>query len=611
MDGRILLDMRERMVHRGPDDGGVHLDGPLGIAVRRLSVIDIVGGHQPLASEGNRVWTGHNGEIYNFRELRQELEASGHVFRTRSDTEVIVHAYEQWGFDALRRLNGMFGLAIWDARQKELVLARDPFGVKPLYIWDDGTTLVFASELRSLLAHPLVPCEVDPAAVSEFLTLGYVPSPGTALQGITKVVPGHGLVVRRGGTAEVRRFYRPSTESLPPDEREVVEELRRRIRKAVMRQLVSDVPIAAMLSGGIDSTTIATIMAEAAPSSIATYTVGFDGHLGLNELEEARETASWLGSDHHEIVLSSHDFMELLPRVVRHLEEPIANPSAVPFLALSELASQSVKVALSGQGADESFAGYDRYVAERYGGIYRAVPRVIRERLIAPAVARLPRNEQLKRAVRSCGVSDVRERMQRVRSVVDEPALVALLRSHQAPMSDAHAVWEDDVSDRPALDRMLYVDARTSLADNLLLFGDKIGMAASLEVRVPYLDHDLMAFTESIPASRKVVGRNGKRIFKRAVSPWIPREVVNRKKVGFATPVDSWLRSDLRPLLEERLLGPGSACGAYLRAEGVRRLVSEHESGRHDHKRILFSLLVLSYWQEEIVGARRPLESVA
>ena len=606
-DERLVSAMTAAMTHRGPDDDGFHVDGPVGLGVRRLSIIDIEGGAQPIGNEDGTVTVVQNGEIYNYRELRTELEGHGHVFRTRSDTETIVHAYEQWGVDGLARLNGMYGIAIRDDRTKTLVVARDPFGVKPLYYWDDGSTLLFGSEVRAILCSHQVRREVDPEALEEYVALTYVAAPRTAFEGIGKLLPGHALVYdASGGTT--RRFHRmiPDHSEASSSDDELVLELREAIATAIRRQMVADVPVGVMLSGGIDSATVAAIMTDVVDGPIDTFTVGFGAGFPEDELDEARETARRLGARHHEVVISAHEYADFLPESIWHLEEPVATTSTLAFHRVSMLAREHVKVVLTGQGADEAFAGYPRYLGERYGHLYRALPRRVRDRVVVPLVDRLPRNERLKRGVRSLGTQGVAARMRRVHQVLDDRYLAALLREpSRNGRGDGFSIWEGDVDGLGGVDAMTYVDARTSLADNLLLYGDKMSMAVSLEARVPFLDLTLMRLVESLPARLKIDRLTQKAILKRAITPWVPREVIARKKIGFATPVDTWLRGVLRGEVEERLLSEGSACRTYFQAETVRRMLSEHAEGRHDHKRALFALLTFEIWHEQFIAPTR------
>jgi asparagine synthase (glutamine-hydrolysing) len=612
-EGRVPADMRTvqnmaaAILHRGPDDDGFHADAELALGMRRLSIIDLAGGAQPIASEDRSLWVISNGEIYNFRELRRELEAHGHVFATRSDTEVIVHAYEEWGLGAFPRLNGMFATALWDASERQLVLARDPFGIKPLYYWADASTLAFGSELRALFCHPRVPRTVDLGGLSSFLSLTFVPSPRTVFQGVSKLPPGHLLTCNRNGV-RVERFHRSIPEPLEEPEDELVERLQDVMARAIERQMVADVPVGVMLSGGTDSAMVATIMSQVSGAPIESFTVGFSGDFSKNELDPARQTALWLGASHHEIVISSDEFADVLPQSVWHLEEPIATAATFAFYRVCELAREHVKVVLTGQGADEPFGGYPRHLGERYGWVYRSLPPFVRRGLLAPLVERLPRNERLKRAVRSLATNDEVERLAKVYSVLDEDLQHELVRSDSSENGDiasAIARWHGDAAKLDSVGKMMYVDARFSLADNLLLLADKLSMAVSLEARVPFLDLELMELAESIPSRMKIRRWQQKRILKRAMSKWLKDDVLQRKKIGFTTPIDEWFRGEINSVVKEQLLDEGSACRSYFQAEVVARMIREHETGRHDHKRILFSLLTFELWHQQFIAPSR------
>jgi asparagine synthase (glutamine-hydrolysing) len=613
-DVDVLADMIDALVHRGPDDAGLHVDDRAALGMRRLSIIDLAGGAQPIFNEAGTICVVSNGEIYNFRELRRELAGHGHSFATRSDTEVIVHAYEQWGADAFAHFNGMFGTAVWDATSRQLILARDPFGVKPLYYRDDGDTLVFSSELRSLFRHPGITRDVDVEALYQFLTLTFVPSPGTGFAQINKLLPGQLVTVDRHGL-RARQFHRPDPAPLAESEDVVVERLRDGIAQAVRRQMVADVPVGVMLSGGIDSSTLASLMTSLTDEPVKSFTVGFADGFSKNELEPARRAARRAGTEHHELIISAGEFSGFLESSIWHLEELTAAPSAFAFHKVCEMARQHVKVVLTGQGADEPFAGYSRHLGERYGWAYRRLPGFVREGAVGPLVGALPRNEALKRAVRAVGTTDDVARLVRVYSILDEGVRDELLRRVPGEAGEnlrgLIAGWHRGAHRLDALGAMLYVDARLSLPDNLLLYGDKMSMATSLEARVPFLDLELMQLAESIPATMKIRGRTQKRILKRAMAAWLPKEVIKRRKIGFATPVDEWFRHELRRAVKDRLLERGSATRVYFRPEVVSRLIDEHERGRHDHKRILFSLLTFEIWHEQFVAAGRRTSAVS
>lgn len=609
VDERLLREMTAVIAHRGPDDDGFFLDGGLGLGMRRLSIIDLEGGAQPIASESGTVVTVFNGEIYNFRELRRELESLGHVFRTRTDTETIVHGYERWGLGVLAHLNGMFGIAIWDSSQQLLIIARDPYGIKPLYYCDDGSTLCFGSEIRSILCDDTVSREVNRAALDTFLTLSYVPSPETAFAGIAKVPPGFAVLCTPDGS-RLHRFHSVLPRVLDverSDEPALIERLQNLIAAAVRRQMVADVPVGALLSGGVDSTATATIMSGLSDAPIDTFTVGFGSDYDLDETRYARETAQRLGSRHHEIIVSATEFAEFLPLSVWHLEEPVATDSTLAYFKVCALARQSVKVVLTGQGADEPFAGYPRHLGEFYGELLRRVPSGLREGVLTPLVEHLPRTEQLKRAVRSLGIPDAADRRRAVWTIMDADFRRRLYRDGQttSQVSRVGSLWEDDVRDLDVLNQMLYLDARLSLADNLLMYGDKMAMAVSLEARVPFLDLELMRLVESIPAGLKIRGLTRKYILKRALAKWVPRDIIQRRKIAFRPPIDQWLRSDLTSHLADVLLADGSGSMEYFDRQAVKGMIVDHASGRQDYRRALLSLLVFELWHGQFIAPTR------
>jgi asparagine synthase (glutamine-hydrolysing) len=603
-DQALVREMTGVMTHRGPDDDGYHFDGSLGLGMRRLSIIDLEGGAQPIAGDRD-AWVISNGEIYNFRELRTQLEGYGHRFRSRTDTETIVRGFEQWGFSVLERLNGMFGIALWDARERTLILARDPYGIKPLYYRDDGRSVTFGSEIKSILCAPEVPRSVDADALDAFLSFTFVPSPATAFAGISKLPPGHALVCTPDG-CRVRRFHFAVPQHLEEqDERCLIADLQELILAAVRRQMVADVPVGALLSGGVDSTTVATIMSQIAPQSIDTFTVGFVGGASLNELGYAAETAGRIASRQHELVISAEEYADFLPRSVWHLEDLVATDSTLAYYKVCELARRTVKVVLSGQGADEPFAGYPRHLGERYGWALRRLPASAQAGIVTPLVKALPRNARLKRAVRALSDPDVRRRMIAVWTIMDVEDKRRLYAPGLQPEVDASmaacAVWEKDVRHLDGLSRMLYCDARFSLADNLLLYGDKMSMAVSLEARVPLLDLELMRFAEAIPPRLKIKGRTRKYILRQAVRRWVPDDVLRRKKIPFESPIDHWLRTDLASHTRELLLSPGSACREHFSQSGMQRLVADHVDGRQDNRRILLALIVFELWHQQFI----------
>jgi len=608
-DSRVLLSrMLSIIAHRGPDDEGQYFEGPVALGMRRLSIIDVQGGHQPISNEDRTVWVVFNGEIYNFHELRRELEAKGHVFATRTDTEVIVHGYEEWGDEFIIRLNGIFGFALWDSKRRRLLLARDHFGVKPLYYHQSGSRLTWASEIKALLVDPMIPRRVDLESLDLYLTFRFVPSPRTMFAGIRKLPPGHYLVNDEQG-CRVKRYFTPVAESESRlTEGDQISLLQEGLAAAVRRQMISDVPVGALLSGGVDSGVVVAIMRQLSDSPIRTFTVGFEGDDDVNELEEARRTASLFGTVHEQVLLSRIDYQKMLQKISWYLDEPIATTSALAMYSVCKLASQHVKVVLTGQGADEPFAGYPRHLGERYGAFYRYFPASVRESVIRPLIESLPRSEGLKHAVRSLGTEDITERFSQEYAVFSEAMKASLWQPEMLGHSSSHHTcevidyWRRGVGHLDPLVQMTYVDARLSLSDYLLTYGDKMSMANSIEARVPFLDVEYMRLAEALPASFRIHGITQKYIHKKAIAKWLPPEVIGRRKRGFETPVDRWFRSELSGYVRTMLLSEGAACPTYFRPAAIEALIGEHISGRHNHQRQLFSLLMFELWHRQFIN---------
>lgn len=605
----LLRKMAQQLVHRGPDDEGYYLAGPIALAQRRLSIIDLESGHQPLANEDETIWITYNGEIYNYPQLMAELEQRGHHFRTRSDTEVIVHAYEEFGLAALSRLNGIYAFALWDARRQSLLLARDPFGVKPLYVWQTAQRIAFSSELKAFLADPTFARRVDAVALDEYLTFQFVPSPRTIFRDVQKLPPGHCLI-SEGGELRTLAFARQAPASYrPPDESTAVELLQQHLFAAVKRQMISDVPVGALLSGGVDSATVVAIMKQVTEQPVKTFTVGFTDDFAENELIVARRSAEILGTEHYEIAVSLQDCLDVFPTVVWHLDEPIATTSALAMHWVSRLAAEQVKVVLTGQGADEPWAGYLRYRGEKLGAWYRRIPTAVR-RTIPPLVERLPRLAPAKRAVFALETVDPALRFTNVYTVFNPAMKTELYRADllEATQGDhcsqAVRYWQAPVAHLQPLAQQLYVDARFSLADNLLIYGDKMAMASSLEARVPLLDLELMDYVESLPASLRLKGWSGhKYLYRQAIARWLPEEILRRPKLGFATPMDQWFQRELQGHVRERIVAAGSACAQYFRPEYIDALIHQHAEGREDHTRALYCLLVFENWHDQFVAS--------
>jgi asparagine synthase (glutamine-hydrolysing) len=597
--------------HRGPDGEAVRRLGPLTLAHTRLAIIDPAGGEQPLDSEDGAVTAVVNGEIYNHRELRARLEGQGHRFATGSDSEVIVHAYEEHGPDLVHELNGIFAFALWDERNRRLVAARDHFGVKPLYWWADGRRVALASEVGALLAAGLVRAEVDRVALDHFLACRFVPAPRTLFANVQKLPPASVLTVEEGGEPRVTSFREgPGPPVHGVSDTELAVELAERFTDAVDRQMMSDVPYGAFLSGGVDSAAVVAAMARSAPTPPTTFTIGFPGHGDLlDERRDAAESARLIGTDHHETAMSESDFLAELARCVPRLEEPCGIPSAPALLQLSRFAARDVKVVLAGQGADEPHGGYGRHQAAALLGGLRRVP----PGLAGPAASlarALPRAANARRVAHVLAGRGDAERLLRLVEVSD-----AQVRSALTPSTGAEAEEERlararsvlaDVPGRGLLEQALYLDTRMFLPDGILICNDKMSMAAGLELRVPFLDRELMRFVESVPASHRVRPRAGKRLHRAAMAHLLPPQVTSRPKHGFSTPYDDWLRASLGAEVRRRYEA-GSELSGLVEPAAVARLVDEHARGRADHKAILYCLLELSEWHRAFVEAREPV----
>jgi asparagine synthase (glutamine-hydrolysing) len=606
--------MARSIAHRGPDDEGYFLQGPIGFGFRRLSIIDLAGGHQPMSDPEQTVWVIFNGEIYNFKELRVELEQHGHRFRTQCDTEVIVHGYKQWGTGFFDRLNGMFGLAIWDVRRKRLVVARDAMGIKLVYYKIAGGRLTFGSEIRALLAaEPIMP-DVDPTALNLFLKFRYTPSPLTIFKGMRKLAPGTMLVVEPGKCSEERWYnYTPVPFPDSKSEEDATNELLGLYKGAVKRHLLSDVPVGILLSGGLDSGLLLALMQEHGREWPA-YTVGYGNAFEDDELTDAAETAALLGARHVPVHLDRREFERSLPAIVSSLEEPIASSSIVPMYFVCQRAREDVKVALIGQGPDELFCGYKRHVGIRYGDTWRKLPRPVRE-AIGSAVRRLPRNETAKRGVYALGIEDTLARFEHVFSLAPAERIAGLFRGGPPPKAFEHVdSWAALLPEMEHLDELAsfqHLEIRSSLPDELLMFGDKLSMAHSLEVRVPYLDRTVVEFAERLHASMKVRGRHGKWLHRQVCQRFLPPALLNRKKRGFAVNVvDQWLQSTTESTLSDFLLDRHSLMFELLEPQPVRAMLEEHRAGRNDNHKLLFSLAMFEQWLRGL-GTGAPLDTTS
>jgi asparagine synthase (glutamine-hydrolysing) len=595
--------MADSIAHRGPDDSGYFIDGPLGFGFRRLSIIDLTAsGHQPMSDQDETVWVIFNGEIYNFPELKDELESYGHVFRSRCDTEVIVHGYKQWGDDVFSRLNGMFGLAIWDVRKERLVLARDAFGIKLIYYKNQNGRLHFGSEVRAVQAAGEDRAEVDADSLNLFLRYRYTPSPDTIFAGIKKLAPGSMLVCEKGAVS-IRQWYRfvPVPFSPMKSDREATEELFEIYKRAMKRHLLSDVPVGLLLSGGVDSGALLSLM-NLYGSSWHTYTVGYGSTFADDELSDAARTAAAFSSDHTDVLLDRRTFENALEAIVSCVEEPIASSSIVPMYFVCQRASQDVKVALIGQGPDELFGGYRRHLGVRYGAVWTAAPSWLRGPL-ASTISALPRNEMLKRGISSLDVKDPLRRYQQVLSLLAGSEVDSLFQDDiLAPNAGDRILesWKDIAplaSHTDELGQFQFLEMRSTLPDELLMFGDKLSMAHSLEVRVPYLDKELVEYAERLPARFKVRNGSQKWLHRQVCQKLIPKEILKRKKRGFGVNVvDEWFRGAMSNKMKEVLMDSESLMYRYLKPSAVQRLFQKHHSGREDYHKVLFSLVVFEQW---------------
>ena len=596
----VLDRMTDVMWHRGPNDRGTHLAEGIALGVRRLSIVDVEGGHQPVASEDRRIWAVQNGELYNHLEVRRELECRGHIVPSRCDTEILPHLYEETGVRLPERLRGKFGLAVWDGARRRALLARDRLGVKPLYFARTGDLLVFASELKSLLASELIGDDLDYEAIDAYLTFGFFPGPVTPLAGVSKLLPGHRLVVD-AGHVKIEPYWsypRPA-----PDRRlsaaDVEHELLAELEESVKLRLMSDVPLGAMLSGGLDSSLVVALMARNMREPVKTFSVGFLEDGDENELADARLVAEALGTDHHELELSVADAAIDIDRLAWCLDEPLADLSALGFLALSELAARHVTVALSGQGADELFGGYAKHQAASLAATWRRVPAPARA--VGTSLAlRGPR--RLRRATRTLAASDSVERLLAMSGKLDLGLRDRLFRGPLAELDGqaarrAVASRLDGLPDDP-LPATLYIDAQLALVDDMLHYFDRASMAHSLEVRVPFLDHHLVEYCATIPASLKVRRLTTKYILKRAARGLVPDRVIDKPKVGFfAASVDRWFAAQADGVIADYLLAPAPRYADFLDRATVQQLVTKHADGSdRSTGRLLLAILMLEVW---------------
>lgn len=612
VDRELLARMNDAIRHRGPDEDGFYFADGVGLAMRRLAIIDLKSGQQPIANADRTAWIVFNGEIYNYRDLRAQLEKLGHRFHTNSDTEAIVHAYDQYGTDCPKYLRGMFALAIWDERDKSLFLARDRVGKKPLLYAEVNGQLVFGSEFTAVLTHPDVSREVDYEALHHYLSFICVPAPLTAYQAIRKLEPGHWLLWKNGEIKIERYWQLDFSNKLKIGEQEAGERVVDLLRDAVKVRLMSEVPLGAFLSGGIDSSAVVALMAEESADQVKTFSIGFEEQ-DFSELHHARRVAERVGADHHEFIVRPNA-MEILPTLVEHYGEPFADSSAIPSYYVSRETRKYVTVALNGDGGDECFAGYERYaamnLAQRYNNL---LPRILRDGVIGNVANALPefrsRANPLGKAKRFIGAASLApvQRYLRWVSAFDENAKLQLysddFRQETAGFSTIDIIrpWFAKANGAGIVDASLLTDTMTYLPNDLLVKMDIASMTVSLEARSPFLDHHLMEFAASLPEQLKLRRLTTKYLLKRILKKFVPEENLTRRKMGFGVPIGHWFRDSMQGFLRETVLSDKALGRGLFKPERVRAIIDQHVEGRMDHSHRLWSLLMLELWFERFI----------
>jgi asparagine synthase (glutamine-hydrolysing) len=612
VDGSLVGRMCDAIRHRGPDEDGFYVNGATGLGMRRLSIIDLAGGQQPIHNEDRTAWIVFNGEIYNYLELRGKLEKLGHEFYTDSDTEAIIHAYEAYGADCPKHLRGMFAFAIWDEKQGELFLARDRVGKKPLLYAHLKNQLVFGSEFSALLQHPGISRDIAPEAIHYYLSFMCVPAPLTAYRDIKKLEPGHSLRFTRAGDVKLERYWQPSfSPKVKLSEEEAGEQVVELLRDAVRVRLMSEVPLGAFLSGGVDSSAIVALMSEVGGEPVKTFSIGFEEQ-DFSELHHARRVAEHVGADHHEFIVRP-DAMEVLPTLVEHYGEPYADSSAIPTYYVSRETRRHVTVALNGDGGDECFAGYERYAAMRLAERYRKIPSPLREGIIRRAVNLLPSSElrrgrvrDVKRFLDAVSLPPV-ERYLRWVSVLDRAAKEDLYTDEFRRRMISHdpaswlSPWFARANGAGVVDASLLADTMTYLPNDLLVKVDIASMAVSLEARSPFLDHHVIEFAASLPERLKLRGLTTKYLLKRVLKKLVPVENLNRPKMGFGVPIGHWFRGRMKKFLGETLLGEKALKRGLFKGEEVKRMFELHARGERDYSHQLWTLLMLELWFQRFI----------
>jgi asparagine synthase (glutamine-hydrolysing) len=640
-DENLIKRMCRVMFHRGPDDEGIYMDETISLGMRRLSIIDLTTGHQPIHNEDETLWIVFNGEIYNFQELREYLEKHGHRFYTKSDTEVILHLYEEFGEECVQKLRGMFAFALWDKPKRKLFLVRDRLGIKPLYYTETNGKFIFASEIKAILQHPQVKCEVNLKALDEYLTFQYILAPNTLFEGIWKLLPGHTLSYCYGKIT-LRQYWDVEFPQVSEkiDEREAAEELLEHFRESIRLRLISDVPLGVLLSGGVDSSAVVAVMSRLVNCPIKTFTVGFAAEGDYDETKYARLVAKRFETDHQEVILQPNA-CELLPKLIWHLDEPIADQAALPTYLVCELARKSVTVVLTGEGGDELFAGYPRYLLSFFADVYHKFPAWMKEGIVMKGISFLPNRIPYSKYLKKVAFSNPDAMNRNVRWMSNflpeekerlySDSLKKVLSDNSISkkgwknggmeswvngrleewkngrlegwMNGRLEGWRDgrvfaSLTDAFGLrlNALMYMDMKTWLVDDILMKVDRMSMATSVEARVPFLDHKLVEFVSGLPPKLKLKGFTTKYILKKTLNGLLPKEILNRRKHAFRVPASKWLQRDLKFLTSEILLSPAAQRREYFNIDYIRQLVNSHLEGRIDAGQKLWNLICLELW---------------
>lgn len=605
----VLRNMTNVIAHRGPDDEGFfEADSAckkyhIGLGHRRLSIIDLATGHQPLGNENGSIQIVFNGEIYNFKELRENLISRGYAFKTASDTETIIHAYEEFGERCVDHFRGMFAFAIWDSNKQRLFLARDRYGKKPLFIYQQNNNLVFASEIKSLLEFPNISRDIDQSAILNYFSYRYVPGPNTLFKNIRKLKPGH-YAVWEQGKFSCERYYTPP-DCLPVSENKLSNyaenELLDHLEDAVKVRMVSDVPFGAFLSGGIDSSAIVALMSKHSSQSIKTFSIGFS-ESEYSELNYAKTIAELFKTDHHELVVSENDLIDELPKLIRFRDAPVSEPSDIPIYLLSKEARKNVKMVLTGEGSDEVLAGYPKHVFEGYVQHYQRIPTILRNNLIEPLITALPyKFRRWKTAIQAMGVTDSDQRMARWFGALTNSERNDLLALQDNIAEQNECSYVQTPNNGNNLRNILCFDQISWLPDNLLERGDRMTMAASIEARMPFMDHKLHELISSLPNKMLIRGKTTKWLLRQSLKQLIPDEILNRPKVGFRVPVNEWFRGTMKEYLYDHLTDHSSYTNHYYKKAALENILHEHSTGRQNHEKLLWTMLNLEVWHREYI----------